>query len=692
MASRGILTVARIKAVRWIALGVAAALAALIALLWFLGRNGKPELTTSATENPRNAQQVGKGFDHTITHEGKPLLRIRGKRDRYDKQGDLHVEEVLITAYQEDGSRYEVAADAAVYNLQQKQAVLDGHVSLAGPQGFALRTKKLILKQGGRWLHSDSQVNFQWGTDPPIAGRAQELAAQINRGEFVLSGGVGLRSMRGATEGAPPPGLAGEPFSMSADVIVFQRSLHQLRADGKVLLKHGESHLRADRLAVHLSPEENRLQFVRGRWNVRGEFHDVDATGRKGFLIAEGDSLSVLFDDAGKLPTRIEIEGDGKQASHLRRGVDGGSTFDLVAPQTQGELAAGRLTSAHSGGGVVFGEEQGQASVRKLTARRADADFASDGTLAQVEVRGDVRVNDPGRGQLAAARAVVTQERTDAYGEPNDPVRLDSERGHLRAPQITYTKSEGFAHATGGVEATMPPGKGNPMEDTPLAGNDQPVQVQAEEAFWREQPQAFAFKGKVRAWSGDRVLRADQLRGDNDTKQLAASGSVQTLWFLPPPKPEAGTTPAAGAAAKPAQPTQPAQVRVDAGSLLYSDREHRLVYGDGVKVVDGLRTLHSKDLTVDLTVKGQARHMLATGDVKLEAPSEGRTITAQRADYDVESRRVVFRGSPVTLVDKKGGTLSGKQAVYSMQTAKVRVTAEEEEVPVSAGTSGGPGG
>ena len=674
MTTRGILTVARIKAARWIALGVAALLAAVIALLWFLGRAGKPELTTSPGENPRNAQQVGKGFDHTITHEGKPLLRIRGKRDRYDKQGDLHVEEVLITAFQEDGSRYEVAADAAVYNLQQKQAVLDGHVSLAGPQGFALRTKRLILKQGGRWLHSDSQVNFQWGLDPPIAGRAQELAAQINRGEFVLSGGVGMRSMQG---GGTAEGREGEPFSMSADVIVFQRSLHQLRADGKVLLKHGESHLRADRLAVHLSPEENRLQFVRGRWNVRGEFHDVDATGRKGFLIAEGDSLSVLFDDAGKLPTRIEIEGDGKQPSHLRRGVDGGSTFDLLAPGTQGELAAGRLTSAHSGGGVIFGEEQGQATVRKLTARRADAELASDGTLAQVEVRGDVKVNDPGRGQLAAARAVVTQDRTDAYGAPNDPVRLDSPRGNLRAPQITYTRSEGFAHATGGVEATLPPGKGNPMESTPLAGNDQPVQVQAEEAFWREQPQAFAFKGKVRAWSGDRVLRADQLRGDNDTQQLAASGSVQTLWFLPPPKAEAGA-PAASAAAG------PRQVRVDAGTLLYSDRDHRLVYGDGVKVVDGLRTLNGKDLTVDLTVKGQARRMLATGDVKLEAPAEGRTITAQRADYDVESRRVVFRGSPVTLVDKKGGTLSGKQAVYSMETAKVRVTAEEEEVPLPA--------
>ena len=669
MAKRGVLTVGRIKAVRWIALGVAALLAAVIALLWYLGRGGTPELTTAETENPRGAQQVGKGFDHTVTHEGKPLLRIRGKRDRYDKQGNLHVEEVLITAFQEDGSRYEVAADLATYNLQQKQAVLEGHVSLAGPQGFALRTKKLTLKQGGRWLHSDSQVNFQWGLDPPIAGRAQVLAAQVNRGEFVLSGGVGMRSMQAQASGE------GEPFSMSADVIVFQRTLHQLRADGKVLLKHGTSNLQADRLAVHLSPQENRLQFVRARWHVRGAFHDVDAQGRAGFLIAEGDGLSVLFDDAGKLPTRIELEGDGKQASHLRRGVDGGPTFDLLAAQTQGNLASGRLTNAHSDGGVTLTEEpgQGQGAARKLTARAADAELASDGTLAQVEVRGDVRVDDVARGQLAAARAIITPERTDAYGAAGVPVRLESARGQLRAPQITYTRSEGVARATGGVEATLLPGKGNPMESTPLAESGQPVQVQAEEGFWRDQPQQFSFKGKVRAWSGDRVLRADQLRGENESRQLSAAGAVQTVWFMPPPKADAA---AAGAAQ-----AGPRQVRVDAETLLFSDREHRLVYSGDVHVVDGLRTLRSKDLTVELTAKNQARRMIATGAVKLEAPAEGRTITAERADYDVEARRVVFRGSPVTLNDKKGGTLSGKQAVYSMETAKVRVTAEEEEGP-----------
>ncbi len=672
MPRRGALTVGRIKALRWIALGVAAVLAATIALLWFLGRDRTPDLEPGRAENPRGARQVGKGFDHTITHEGKPLLRIRGKRDRYDKDGNLHVEEVLITAYQQDGSRYEIAADKATYNLQQREAVLAGRVSLAGPQGFALRTKRLVLRQGGRWLVSDSQVSFQWGTDPPLAGRAAKLHAQVNRGEFVLSGGVAIRSLRPIAAGD----AEGEPFRISAEVLVFERNLHQLRANVRVLLKYGRSHMKADRLAVHLSPQENKVQFVRARWNVRAEFHDKDAQGRPTSLVSEGDALAVLFDDAGKLPTRIELDGDGKKPAHLRRNNGGGEVFDLVAARTEGELAGGRLTSAQAMGGVVIAQESPGAPARKVEARRADAEFASDGNLASLEVKNDVKVHEAGRGELLAARAIVTPERTDAFGAAGAPVRLDSPRGQLRAPQITYTKDSGLAHATGGVEATMPPGKDNPMEDTPLTESGEPVNVQAEEAFWRDQPRAFLFKGKVRAWSGDRVLRADQLRGDADQQQLTAAGSVQTLWFMPPPKTEEGSTGGGAASAG-----GPRQVRVEAATLLYSEREHRLVYDGNVHVVDGQRTLDSKTLTVELTQKGQARRMIATGSVKLEAPVEGRTITAERADYDVEARRVVFRGAPVTLKDTKGGTLTGKQAVYSMETAKVRVTAEEEEGP-----------
>jgi lipopolysaccharide transport protein LptA len=342
----------------------------------------------------------------------------------------------------------------------------------------------------------------------------------------------------------------------------------------------------------------------------------------------------------------------------------------LQAARIDADLAQGRMTGARAEGGVVLADEGPGVPSRRLASRTARANFDVDGTLARLEVAGEVTAAEAGRGDIAADRVVVTPERTEAFGEP---VRLLSPRGELRAPRLVYTRKEALAHATGGVEATLPPGKDNPLHETPLAETGEPVQVQAEEAFWRDQPRSFLFQGKVRAWSGDRVLRAEQLRGDVEEQRLSAAGGVQTVWFLPPP----ARTDLEEAPAQP--PAGPRQVRVDAATLIYSDREHRLVYEGGVRVVDSQRSLHSKTLTVELSEKGEARRMAAVGDVKLEAPAEGRTITAERADYDVEARRIVFVGSPVTLVDKKGGTLSGRQAVYSMETSKVRVTAELED-------------
>ena len=115
MPPRGRLTVARIRNLRRALLAFAALVALGLAALFYLGRQARPDLSGPSRDAPRDqgARSVGRGFDHTVTHEGKPLLRIRGKRDRRDDQGNLTVEEVLISAFQEDGTRYEIGTVAA---------------------------------------------------------------------------------------------------------------------------------------------------------------------------------------------------------------------------------------------------------------------------------------------------------------------------------------------------------------------------------------------------------------------------------------------------------------------------------------------------------------------------------------------------------------------------------------------------
>jgi lipopolysaccharide transport protein LptA/LPS export ABC transporter protein LptC len=660
------LTVGRIRALRWALLALSVVLVGGLAALYYVGREAKPEADVhdgpSVTDEA--VQQLGRGFDHTVTHEGKPLLRIRGNRDRRDKEGNLHVEEVLITAFQQDGSRYEVAADVATYSLEKREAVLTGNVSLAGPEGFALRSAELTLREGGGWLESDTPVSFQYGAKTPLTGRAKTLRAFVERGHFMLGDGVSMTAER--SDGEPP-------FTLTATRVVFQRAMHLLRAEGDVTLKWGRSHLRCDRVAAHLAPTDNRLQFVRARWQVRSVLHDQDEEGRDRHLLAEGATLALLMDHVGRSPSRLELERGQGAPAHLRRAVPSGDeAFDLVANRIEADLVDGRVSTASATGAVTLAIKQPSSPERRLTARSAAAVFTAAGEVARLQAQGGVTLAE-GRQQITGERTVITPESTEAHGSP---VVLVSDRGEVRAPQLTYTTETKLVHATGGVEATMTQREGNPMRQTPLAEGDGPIRVESAEAFWREEPQSFLFRGKVRAWSGDRVIRAEQLRGEPEQQQLTAAGAVETVWFMPPPE-----QPAAGA------PAGPRQVRVTAGTLAFDDRAGKLVYEDAVRVVDGDRTLQAAKLEVDLDDAGEAERMVATGDVRLEAPAEGRTITARRAEYDLGGQRVVFHGDPVTLKDAKGGTLSGAQAVYSTADGKVRVTAEEE--PLTAARSGG---
>ena len=663
MPPRSRLTVQRVRTLRRALLAFAVLVAAGMAALYFLGRAARPDAggeDAGGEAGARGTGSVGRGFDHTVTHEGKPLLRIRGKRDRRDAQGNLHVEEVLIVAFQEDGTRYEIASDAASYNLEKREGQLTGDVSLAGPQGFTMRTEALVLKNSGRHLESLRPVRFRYGTKNPLTGRARHLNALLERGHFVLRGGVQVRT---------EPQEGGDPFQLETERVVFSRNMHQLRADGGAVARWGRSHMRADRLAAHLAPEDHKLQFLRARWNVRAVFFDQDPSGRDRHVIVEGTELGALFDDQGRMPTKLEVEGGRGKRAHLRRAVDAAQeAFDVVAQRVEADLLDGRLTGAHATGGVTVDMAQ-PPTHRRVVAASLDVEIAPDGTATRTEAQGDVVMTE-GRQRIAAARVVATPATTEATGSP---VVLVNERGELRAPRIVYTAENGVVHATGGVEGTMVQRESGPLARTPLVEGDEPIRVQAEEGFWNERPsRSFVFRGKVRAWSGDRVLRADQIRGDVEEDRLAASGSVETVYFVPPEEGDEG---------------QPQRVRVQGDEMVYDERGRALVFTGSVRVVDGQRTMRARRLEVQLDEEGEARRMIASGEVLLEAPAEGRKITAESADHDLRAEQVVFHGSPVVLEDAKGGTLRGAQAVYSTSTGRVRVTGTTEPLPTATPAS-----
>jgi lipopolysaccharide transport protein LptA len=643
----------RIRLLQRIALVVLVALVAGITALYFLGRAAqvapRAEESGSTLEQGGDAQ-VGEGFDHTVSQEGRPLFRIRGLRDRRDREGNFHVEEVLVTVFRADGSRYEMAADRGTYRLELRQARLEGAVRLEGPGGFVLEGEAMELLDEGTRIESVGPVTFRYGGSSAFEGQAGGFFATPEDGLYLFREGVTLASHQ-AVETS---------FDLAAQRLAFQREERLIRAEGEVHMRWGESELTARRVAAHLDPQRNVVELIQARWEVWALLplpEREEAPGRR--LSASGHSLSLALDTETRQARKLEIQGQGRQQAQLRL-VEEERRLDLDADLLEADFAEGALAHAMAGGDVRLLEREGpeREIVRRAGGREARAWLDADGRMQRLEVRGDAVLRD-GDDRIFADRFDSAGGRVEATGTP---VVLLSERGELEAPRITFHQETRLAHATGGVEAVMHRGAGNPLEATPLAEageGAEPVRVVAREAFWRESPRSFLFRGQVRAWSGDRLVLADELRGDLEDEHLSAAGNVDTLFFAPA-----------------SEERDERQIRVTAGLLSYAASDRLLVYRQDVVALEGGHRLSCQELTVAVGEDGDAESLLCKGEVRLRAP-DGRSVQAERAEYDLSLDQVVFFGTPVVLSDLQGGEVTGRRVTYSTSTGKVTVAGEE---------------
>ena len=225
------------------------------------------------------------------------------------------------------------------------------------------------------------------------------------------------------------------------------------------------------------------------------------------------------------------------------------------------------------------------------------------------------------------------------------------------------------------------------MEETALAGSplaqgEGPVNVVSQEAFWRQQPSSFVFRGDVRAWRGDNVLLAPEMRGDKAADQLTATGGVKTIWY-PSEDQAAQATGKPAAVGNAAAPPQRNPVQVVASEMTYQQKTGVLLYTGNVRVDQQGKTLSCQKMQVDLDEKRQAKSMVCTGDARINDPQVGRTVTGQRAVYHVAAKQVEVFGDPVTMKDKDGNQIRGKRAVYAMDTGKVEVKGVDPNAPAA---------
>ena len=191
------------------------------------------------------------------------------------------------------------------------------------------------------------------------------------------------------------------------------------------------------------------------------------------------------------------------------------------------------------------------------------------------------------------------------------------------------------------IEVTLE--DGGTLEGGPFRGGGDrgPVRVDAREAFFRDEPRSFLFRGDVRAWQGESLVLAEWLRGDEEEHKLTAGGGVRTVIV-----PEPDTSEAARAES----PTE-----VTAQEMTYLEEQGLLIYERDVVSEQDRRRLSCDRLQVTLAESGETEELVCTGDVRLVDAATGNDARADKAVYLPGERRIELTGTPIAIVARSRG-------------------------------------
>ncbi|HVT57385.1 MAG TPA: LptA/OstA family protein [Thermoanaerobaculia bacterium] len=709
---------------------------AVVVLLFLFGRAGAERRSRRASGGETAVEEgtklIGKDFDDTFTQGERKVFRIRGESTRVDKDDTVFLDKVGLTLYDKLNRAYEAESKEGTFNPNTKEGKLWGQVELRGPGDLEVHCNQLLLQDKGNLVVTRGVVHIFYASK--YYGRADALQVWLPDEVFSLAGDVRIDTL---PEIEPP-------LSLSAEHAVYERKRKQIRVEKNAELRRGAAEVKADRISALLADDESRLTFLRALYNVNGQ---TAATERSAAgaptpttVRFHGHDLAVLMEPSGKQARQVTL--DGTLASRaVVESSGGGVTRTLTAPRVEGVLADNVLSAAEAFEGVDIKEvgpapapaparspaksaatpggagagarsaapaktPQQQPTVRLAHGRRAQASFRRDGQLATVTLLEQVTYSD---GEVNAAGDRAQMDFDSGRGEFfGNPVAVASPRGEVKAPHVIYTSADQLIHALGEVRARLEHSSDTALAGSALGEGTGPILVQSQEGYWRRVPQSFVFRGDVRAWRGDNLLLAPELRGERQPQgdQLSATGGVKTVW-IPTPEDRAaasGRGPGGGAGVKPparppanpgaASETSPrGPITVLATEMLYRDGSGLLTYSGNVHVDQEGKTLTCRQLDVQLDKDHKAQVMTCTGQAKLKDPATGRNIDGEKAVYRIATRKVDITGQPVVMRDRDGNVVRGNRLLYSIDNGKVEVLGKDEQAGGPAGApASGPAG
>lgn len=654
--------------------------------------------TPAAGRTDEATVTAGEGFDYTQTSGSRKVFRLRAARSRQDREEMAYLEQVLLEIYRQDGDVYTVTSHSARVNQRNWDAELEGDVIVTGWEELELRARALKLENEGQVLTSIGAVEFR--SPPDLVGRASELRFDHRVDSIHLSGGVHIKSVPEAEV----------PMRLDCERLAYLRSEGLIRAFEDVYLRHGDQEIETYALSLFLdevpgsSPPRRGLRTLRARWDVRGRLASADPFAGDRRVEFSGQLLEVTPTADDSSIRRIQLEGGAGEAAVVKIVEATGVARRITGDRLESRARGGELHQVQGTGDPLILDEfldfDEPFPLRQACARQLVASFLPDGRLGRIDLKRQVELNNGDLYLSGGSRAGLDLEAETIEIRGSPGVELYHSRGTVTAPHLSYSQEKGILRASSGVQATLR--QTAPLEATPLGRGGGPVHVEAEEALLTEAPPAYSFRGGVRAWRGENLLLADQLRADQDSGEMSASGAVKTVWF-----PGAADPPATLRSA----PRQPIEVTSD--NLSYrapasqdggsgrpgapASAPATLVYSGRVEVRQDQRTIRCGELAVELAAPGDdrpadgspperedsPRRMICRGDVQLLDPAAGRRVRGDTAVYAVADQRLEVYGREVELRDEDQNTLVGRYLLYDLDagTVQLRSRAPSVELP-----------
>lgn len=654
-----------------------------LAVMLFAYRFGNVETLEPTEERPsariageEDVVTAGKNIDYVQNSGGEPVFRVQAKRSTQDKEGFARLEEVTLEVFREDGDVYTIVSDRARLNQDNGEAWLEGNVLVTGWSDLRLTSRAIEVKQNGRILVSPGTVEFRY--PPDIVGRASRMTIDKVNDTVSLTEGVHIRSV----------GPADQALRLDAKRLVYKRGEGLIRAVEDVFLKRGGDELASHYLSLFLNPDGRTLKTLRARFKVRLHRRTYDAAGGEQTADIRAQLLEVVPNKANPEYRTVLLEGDKNAPARLDWVLADGVARTLKGRKMETKME-GNVPRRLSGFGnpmvmMEYLDMPGRDDymLRRVCGASYTVSFLPDGQIQQMYLKGRVELQDHDAHVGGADEGTV--DRVSGLMRLTGPmVNLYTAQGDIEAPDIQYNRSTGLIKARGGVQATLDAEAGVALEDTPLAAADGPVSVQAEEAHWTMVPAGFVFKGDVRAWRGQNLLLADQLRGDETGREMAAAGGVRTVWV---PQ-RSSTAPSPTADPSLTTFTDGAPIEVDAATMAFRDAENVLVYTGDVKVVQQGRRLSCKELAIHMVPSStNAEKMVCRDTVQFIDPVGGKKVEGDLAVFDVISETVEIFGEKVVLHETlDGNLLEGGYLYYEVETGETRLSARPP-TPVKAGS------